>query len=268
MALDLPLPRQLLAHAHWTLGKEKMSKTRNNGVNPFFAMERFGVDAIRYFLIYNGGIKDDASYDNARIVARYKDLKEGLGNLLNRIVRGKGWNVRQAVQRHETSDHDIAVEHARILKDLPFLVTEKIEKHLDLGSALGDIMNLVKMVCKPPLTSIIRCTFKISRLTPYQTNRYLQSAAPWEYAPRQEGRESLEVDRIIFLCAESLRIIGILLQPYIPSKMKHLLDILGVADDARTFEHAITPDVDYGNPAVDVGKGLRGVVFPHSLCDL
>lgn len=150
MALDLPLPRQLLAHAHWTLGKEKMSKSRNNGVNPFFAMERFGVDAIRYFLIYSGGIKDDASYDNSRVLVRYKELKEGLGNLLNRIVRNHRWNVRRAIKRHEISENSMAVTHASVLKDLPFLVTKKIEEELDLGAALGEIMSIVKMVCYLP----------------------------------------------------------------------------------------------------------------------
>ena len=50
MALDMPLPKKILTHAHWTLGKEKMSKSTGNVVNPFFAIDRFGVDTMRYYL--------------------------------------------------------------------------------------------------------------------------------------------------------------------------------------------------------------------------
>ncbi|KAL8960249.1 MAG: hypothetical protein Q9183_005499, partial [Haloplaca sp. 2 TL-2023] len=64
LALDLPLPKQILTHAHWTLGHEKMSKSRGNVVNPFFALDRFGSDVMRYYLIRDGGIKDDSDYDN------------------------------------------------------------------------------------------------------------------------------------------------------------------------------------------------------------
>ena len=64
MALDLPLPKQILTHAHWTLGRQKMAKSTGNVVNPFFALERFGIDAMRWYLVHDGGITDDADYDN------------------------------------------------------------------------------------------------------------------------------------------------------------------------------------------------------------
>lgn len=78
----------------------------------------------------------------------------------------------------------------------------------------------------------------------------------------QLAEETKKVDRTVYLCAESLRVTGILLQPYMPSKIKHLLDLLGVNDDARTFEHANIPDYDFGIPAVPIGRGLSGTVFP------
>ena len=99
MALDIPPPKQILTHAHWTLGKQKMSKSTGNVVNPFFAIERFGVDAMRFYLAYNGGIADDADYENSFIVQDYKKcLGGGLGNLLSRITRPKIWSVRNAVK--------------------------------------------------------------------------------------------------------------------------------------------------------------------------
>lgn len=59
MAAGLPLPRQIIAHSHWTMGKQKMSKSRGNVADPFEAMQKYGVDPIRYYLIRDGGIADD-----------------------------------------------------------------------------------------------------------------------------------------------------------------------------------------------------------------
>ena len=148
MALDLPLPRQILAHAHWTLGKEKMSKSLGNVVNPFFALDRFGVDGMRYFLALNGGIKDDAMYDNSLIIRQYKnDLQNGLGNLLGRIVRGKGWNVRQAVQQHKISVADASKKLALSLEKFPSDALKLVEENLNVGWALEAIMANVRLVC-------------------------------------------------------------------------------------------------------------------------
>ena len=79
-----------------------MSKSTGNVVNPFFAIDRFGVDTMRYYLAREGGIKDDASYDNIHIIRRYdKDLKGQLGNLASRLTRSKRWNIRAAVRSAE-----------------------------------------------------------------------------------------------------------------------------------------------------------------------
>lgn len=113
MALDLPLPKRILTHAHWTLGKQKMAKSTGNVVNPFFALDRFGVDALRWFLVRDGGIVNDADYDNMHIVQRYKkSLQGGVGNLTSRIVRGKNWDVRRAVARYA----DLAAENKLVTK--------------------------------------------------------------------------------------------------------------------------------------------------------
>ena len=127
-----------------------MSKSRGNGVNPFFALDRFGVDVMRYYLAVDGGIQDDADYDNLYIIERYKkDLQHGLGNLLSRIVRGKGWNVQEAVQtvakNQELSKGILTEEHKQRLIEIPDLVTKKMEE-LDPGAALKDIMRVILKV--------------------------------------------------------------------------------------------------------------------------
>lgn len=150
MALDIPLPRQILTHAHWTLGRQKMSKSLGNVVNPFFALERFGVDAVRYYLAHDGGIQDDADYDNSYIIDKYeRGLKGGLGNLTSRVMRGKDWNVREAVRLGTSQpghhSHEVTERHQQLLQALPGLVDCEM-KLLNLGAALKRIMNTVHKV--------------------------------------------------------------------------------------------------------------------------
>lgn len=89
-------------------------------------------------------------------------------------------------------------------------------------------------------------------------------SSPWEkvltFGPRQPGEE---VDRIIFEAAEALRMIGILLQPWMPNKANLLLDQLGVHHDRRTLEWCKPGvDLEYGEPMVELGVGHKGVLFP------
>lgn len=99
LAVDIPPPKKLLSHAHWTMTGKKMSKSRGNVVNPFYAIDRWGVDVMRFFMIYDGGIEDDANYENYIIVERYRKLLQGtVGNLTTRVVRTPAWNVRECVQ--------------------------------------------------------------------------------------------------------------------------------------------------------------------------
>lgn len=112
LAVDIPPPKKLLSHAHWTMSGKKMSKSRGNVVNPFYAMDRWGVDVMRFFLVYDGGIEDDANYENRIIVERYKKLLQGtIGNLLSRVTRAKAWSVKESVQ--EATAHGAGARVAR-----------------------------------------------------------------------------------------------------------------------------------------------------------
>lgn len=88
----------------------------------------------------------------------------------------------------------------------------------------------------------------------------MQSSAPWDLT---KPEDQVILDRIIFICTESMRICGILLQPYMPSKMKQLLDMLGVADDARRYaDTSIGSDKDYGNAKHSLESKHSAVLFP------
>lgn len=147
MALGLPPPKQILSHGHWLMNRQKMSKSVGNVVNPFFALDRWGVDTIRYFLIHNGAVAADADYSNGLIVEAYKKgLQGGLGNLLNRVTRAKKWSVRTAVtnmfdRKDEVTPDNIAAQ-ARLLHDLVLATTSGMDG-LRPRSALSEIMEFV-----------------------------------------------------------------------------------------------------------------------------
>ena len=93
----------------------------------------------------------------------------------------------------------------------------------------------------------------------------MQLASPWDIVKGKviTATEQKQMDEIIYACAESLRICGILLQPYMPSRRQHLLDLLGVDPNARMFSNATArSDLNYGTPTVDVGRGYEGLPFP------
>lgn len=101
IALGLPLPKRLLCHNHWTMSNRKMSKSLGNVVNPFFAVQRWDLDPLRYFLMRNGSFTKDMSYSNQLIGSVYtKELQANIGNLFYRVARPKvtaKWSTVEAV---------------------------------------------------------------------------------------------------------------------------------------------------------------------------
>ncbi|KAE9982584.1 hypothetical protein BLS_005833 [Venturia inaequalis] len=246
MALDLPLPSHILTHAHWTLGKEKMAKSTGNVVNPFFALDRFGVDVMRFYLAHDGGIGQDADYTNDNILERHRVILQGqLGNLASRLIRGKGWNLQSVVGnmgRRESWKPTDDLQWTQLNN-----VAREVGVHMEtyqVGLALKRIVRLLS-----------------------KTNVYITEQEPWQLVkqlktqPNPETSEKL--DEVLFLCTEALRIAGILLQPYMPTKAALLLDMLGVEENKRSLEFA-KPSVDftYGESKVPVGKSHEGVLFP------
>lgn len=161
MALDLPLPKRILTHGHWLMDARKMSKSVGNVVNPFFAIDRWGVDTMRYFLMHGAAMESDSNYSNAFIVEKYKKgLQGGLGNFLNRITRSKKWSVRKAVeQMHDQGLRFLAGETAEDMELSKLLHNQmqylealagSVAEDFEAGSpksALHKIMDFLSEVC-------------------------------------------------------------------------------------------------------------------------
>ena len=261
MALDLPLPKQFLCHAHWTMGTAKMSKSLGNVVDPFSAMNRFGVDAIRYFMARNGGVAHDTPYENSLIVKRYKSELQGqIGGLLNRVVRGKLWNIPQIVTECKEElklpidDQTIdAVDSIRMRDKLADAVQDSHEAMEAL-----DIRKVLDIICE-----VVR-----------DSNAMLGQSEPWLLAKIGTKETQSQLRWIIFEAAETLRIALILLQPIMPGKMAAALDMLGVPAENRFWTAQLATEVpDYGLPMVDIGpqlahkKAAAATLFPPLLSE-
>ena len=154
MALDLPVPRNVLVHGHWTMNHEKMSKSTGNVVNPFFAIDRFGVDTMRFFLAYQGGFGADADYDNSYIIRDYKKiLQGGLGNLAHRTIGVAKGNLRSYIVDASADKLPAATprdqEHQSFLEQAPGKVTELMD-NLNPRVALHEIVSIFEKVRDNP----------------------------------------------------------------------------------------------------------------------
>ncbi|ROT43234.1 methionyl-tRNA synthetase [Sodiomyces alkalinus F11] len=249
MAVGIQPPKQLLSHAHWTLGKRKMSKSLGNVVNPFFAIERWGVDTMRYFMLRDGGIENDADYENSLVFARYeKDLRSMLGNTLSRITRSARWDVAEAVAWARAHEHKTGSRYRE-------KGWAKLAEQVD---ATPRAMAAAMEEGGPNPGVAIRAAMELLA----EANRYFASREPWDATkvPDAESR-----NKIVFHAAEAVRVAGILMQPFMPTKMAQLLDILGVQPDRRTFDHAVfRGDLDYGvrKEGGKLPKGKWAALFP------
>ncbi|KAH7033441.1 methionyl-tRNA synthetase [Microdochium trichocladiopsis] len=248
MAVGLPLPKRVLSHGHWLMDNRKMSKSVGNVVNPFFAIERYGLDTIRYFLMLRGTITHDPDYSNLHIVQAYKKgLQTGLGNLVSRLTKGRAWSVRTAVQNrqpHGLTDAEPSGSLYRVQWQHAESIRGIAEEH---------------MVALAPPTALRRIMDVI-----FETNKYMAHTEPWALA--KDGNIE-ETEKVIYLIAESVRIAAILLQPFIPDKAVEILDRLGVRADRRGFEYAqIRADDAYGMDSAD-RKGDEALFPPLPIED-
>lgn len=266
MALNLPLPKRIVSHAHWTVGEEKMSKSIGNVVDPFQVIGVFGVDVVRWYLAMNGQLENDADWSNARLVAMQRVLRGQFGNLASRVLRGKGWNVRHSITEAFRPDMPfmgqfIEKADARTLQSLANLRDEVLQgiDQCDIRKGVNAIMETIGLVSQPHMTD--------RPLTGQKANASFQEAKPWDMKNVADPTDvPRKLSSAVALAAETLRICGILLQPYMPEKSQLLLDQLGVDEGKRTAEYAvIAADVDYGTPKAALGQGYNAILFPPVL---
>ncbi|KAI9490352.1 tRNA synthetases class I (M)-domain-containing protein [Zychaea mexicana] len=234
MAAQLPLPKQILAHAHWTMGKQKMSKSRGNVADPFEVMDTYGVDPVRYYLVRDGGFADDGDYSEDNIIKRYKDLAGQLGNLLNRSTApALNPNAIAPAMPQNVGARDQTL-HAK-LAALPDTYDQSFEAR-EFGKGLAAVFDMLA-----------------------EANKHFQDNKPWDLAKDPAQKERL--DQVLYYAIESCRVAGILLQPVLPSKMDTLLTRLGVPKGKRSLSDAQpSREKQVERP---LGESRETVLFPR-----
>ncbi|MCZ0703618.1 methionyl-tRNA synthetase [Natronobacillus azotifigens] len=219
MALDLPLPKQVFAHG-WILMKDgKMSKSKGNVVDPISLTDRYGLDALRYYLLREVPFGSDGVFTPEGFVERVNyDLANDLGNLLNRTIAmiDKYFDGNIPAFRAGEDPFDEQLE------TLAQVTIEKVEQSMD------------KMEFSVALSSIWQY---ISR-----TNKYIDETQPWVLAKDEANKERL--GNVMAHLADALRRIAILLQPFLtktPPSIFHQLGVTG--DEDKTWESAKNTDV-------------------------
>ena len=225
MSAGLPLPKTVFAHGWWTVEGEKMSKSLGNVVDPCQVVEEFGSEVFRYFLLREIPFGQDGDYSKRSLVSRVNgELVNGLGNLVSRslgmIERYLGGIVPEP---GEPSESEKEIESSYVETRLQ--VRSDLEE-LAFNRALSRIWEFIGLV-----------------------NRYVDSEAPWKLA-KQEGEEK-RLGTVLWTLAESIRVISILICPFLPETARDIREKIGLSADVS----AENPDWGHTEPGMSVVKG-------------
>jgi methionyl-tRNA synthetase len=200
MAAELPLPERVFVHGYLLMDGEKMSKSLGNVLDPFEVMDRFGTDALRYYCLRDVTFGQDGSVSTAAFESRYEtELANELGNLASRTIAMIGRYREGAVP---AGPPDPVLE----------------------GDFEGLSERVEALVDRAELTPALEAAWQPVR----RLNRYVEEQAPWQLAKDPARAEDL--DRVLRTLAEGLRVVTVLLAPWLPETADRLLAALGTRE--------------------------------------
>lgn len=241
MSLDLPLPKQVLGHGWLLIDGGKMSKSKGNVVDPVILIERYGIDSLKYFLLREYTFGQDGIFTNEVMLKRMNfDLANDLGNLLSRTTAMIEKYCGGIIPPADTED-----DLDKNLKSVALGAAPDVEKYMDefsFNNALESIWILVR-----------------------RANKYIDEKTPWILA-KDESKKA-ELDTCMHNLAEALRIVSILIYPFMHTTTEKIRTQLGVCqevkwEDAFVFEKLDGNRVQRGEaifPRLDIEKELKAL---------
>jgi len=234
MALGEPLPKQVFGHGWLLLEGGKMSKSKGNVVDPAILIEKYGLDAIRYFLLREVPFGSDGVFSNEALINRINsDLANDLGNLVSRTVAMIDKYFGGVIPAEKAAG-DFDDDLKKTVMETPYKVEELLDK-LQFSTALAEIWKTIS-----------------------RTNKYIDETMPWVLAKDEANKPRLAC--VMYNLAESLRIISVLIEPFMPETPGKIREQLGiVGEDLVTWESTKTWGVYPEGVSVKKGE----VIFPR-----
>lgn len=231
MALDLPLPKHIIGHGWLLMRDGKMSKSKGNVVYPEMIVERYGLDALRYYLMRAVPFGNDGVFTPEDFIGKINfDLANDLGNLLNRTVaminKYRGGQIPELKSGVTAFDKDLEDVAANTIKNF-----EEQMDSVHFSNALDEVWKLVA-----------------------RSNKYIDETEPWILAKDETKKD--ELDSVLAHLAASLRLVAILIQPVMTHTPKEIFAQLGLNSDDMAIQGVSYFDLPAGTQVVAKGTPI------------
>lgn len=262
-ALNLPIPKTLLAHAHWTTKQRKMSKSLGNVTDPIQVMDDFGEDAVRFYLARVGGRwKDDIDWSEEQLHKYTAEIRNLLGNYFLRVTSKA---IKDRVTEALAAAQDVSLQNllsqwskvyfsngegrlVDMAPDVPYTVQEFLPLLDNLGNVVSGYMKNLEVA--ESLHSIVQIL--------QHANSLLTNLAPWS-----DAHPPATALWCYLSALETLRIAGILLQPFVPRTAEMLLETLGIPRSERSMYYARIGSGSVGGGNILEVKGVKLFMMPR-----
>ena len=230
MSVGLPLPKKVYGHGWLIMDGGKMSKSKGNVVDPYMLAERYGVDALRFFLLRSFPFGSDGSFSNELLISTINtDLANDLGNLLSRTTAMAGKYFGGTLPETQEAGPEDA-ELLEMLSALRGRYAAQMEK-FQMQNALAEVFRVIS-----------------------RANKYIDETAPWVLAKDETKKPRLA--RVLYNLLETLRVCGTLLRPFMPESMEKLAAQIGAPEAAMSWEAAAQYGVLPAAASVTKGENL------------